>query len=83
MDEEWHRSFRLVGLSGIYYDSNVWNIALATHNRIYKQILSHKFIQQRGIYRITRIRLWEWLIAAAKSNILTKHIELAKHGCTM
>ncbi|CAF3680158.1 unnamed protein product [Rotaria sp. Silwood1] len=80
---EWNRTFKLASLDDIEYDPNVWKRALAVHIAIHKQLLTTEFIEQHGIYRIQRVWIWEWLIAAAKLKKLTERTKLAELGCTM
>ena len=67
-EAEWNEAFAAANLPTISYDRDVLNI---------------DFSRSNGIYRIDRSWLWEWLVSAARSNLLTPPKALALHGIEM
>ena len=80
---EWFAAFTAANLGSVEYDPNLWKPALEVHTAIHKTLLNMEFIRLHGIYRIDRSWLWEWLVSAARINVLTAPKQLAQCGSQM
>ncbi|CAF3688580.1 unnamed protein product [Rotaria sp. Silwood1] len=81
--KEWISTFTAANLETADYDQNIWNLALKLHVTIHRVLMTNEFIHLHGIYRIDRSWLWEWLISAARLNLLGQRKDFIYHGCKM
>ncbi|CAF4763759.1 unnamed protein product, partial [Rotaria sp. Silwood1] len=82
--KEWDRIYASIELDPVPpFDAIIWDSALKAHTAVHKAVIDSQFIEQHGIYRISILWLWEWLINAARTNRIQQRNKFALDGCHM